>query len=96
MLKANGAHRHSYILSFHLRRLLAMLSCVFALFSVFGLARAAAAPPSDAFKALSATQLQSFKPYSLYAAAAYCPSSQTQSWSCGWDRFMPLGGPRRS
>jgi hypothetical protein len=73
-----------------------MLSCAFALFSVFGFARAAAAPPSNAFKTLSATQVQSFRPYSLYAAAAYCPPSQTQSWSCGWDQFYALGQTRRS
>jgi hypothetical protein len=64
-----------------------MLSCVFALFSVFGLARASAAPPRDTFTTLSATQVHSFKPYTLYAAAAFCPPSQTQSWSCGWGSF---------
>jgi hypothetical protein len=60
-----------------------MLSCVIALFSVFGLARAAATPASDAFQTLSVMQVESFKPYSFYAAAAYCPPSQTLSWSCG-------------
>ena len=61
-----------------------MLSCILALFSVFELSQAAAVTVNDqAIMTLSSAQVQSFKTYSIYAAAAYCPPSMTLSWSCG-------------
>jgi hypothetical protein len=62
----------------------AMLSYILALFSVFELSRAATVTAEDqAITTLSSVQVRSFKPYSIYAAAAYCPPSMTLSWSCG-------------
>jgi len=60
-----------------------MFSCVLALFSIFELARAATVTREQATTILSSAQIESFKPYSIYAAAAYCPPSTTLSWSCG-------------
>ncbi|KAI0278658.1 lipase class 3 family protein [Russula brevipes] len=58
-----------------------MLLYILALFSMFELAHAAAVTKRQAITTLSLAQVESFKPYSLYAAAAYCPLAQT--WSCG-------------
>lgn len=45
---------------------------------------ALAAPTSKrAVTALSATQLQSFAPFTQFARAAYCPSSKITNWKCG-------------
>ena len=60
-----------------------MLSCFLALFSIFELARAATITSEQATAVLSSVQVESFKPYSFYAAAAYCPPLTTLSWSCG-------------
>jgi len=64
-----------------------MLSYILVLSSILGLAHAAAATGAvtdpQAHTTLSSTQVESFRPYSLYAAAAYCQPSQTLSWSCG-------------
>lgn len=60
-----------------------MLSCFLALFSIFAFARAATVTSDQATTILSSMQVESFKPYSIYAAAAYCPPSTTLSWSCG-------------
>ncbi|KAF8493037.1 lipase class 3 family protein [Russula emetica] len=60
-----------------------MLSHFLALFSVFEFARAATVTVKQATTILSSVQVESFKPYSIYAAAAYCPPSTTLSWSCG-------------
>ncbi|KAI0285654.1 lipase [Russula brevipes] len=61
-----------------------MLACILALFTIFGLAHhAAAVSKRQAEVTLLPEQVEAFKPYSLYAAAAYCPPSQTLSWSCG-------------
>jgi hypothetical protein len=67
-----------------------MLLYILALFSIFELAHAAAITERQAIT-LSLAQVESFKPYSLYAAAAYCPPSQTLSWSCGgWSSGRPI------
>lgn len=42
------------------------------------LARRDAQPAS-----LSAPQIESFHPYTYYAAAAYCPANETLNWACG-------------
>lgn len=64
-----------------------MLSYILALSSILELARMAAATDAvtdpQAHTTLSSTQIESFRSYSLYAAAAYCQPSQTLSWSCG-------------
>ena len=64
-----------------------MLSYILFLSSIFNLAHAAATVGAvtdpQALTGLSSTQVESFRPYSLYAAAAYCQPSQTLSWSCG-------------
>jgi len=64
-----------------------MLSYILVLSSIFTLAHAAATARAvtdpQAHTKLSSTQIESFRPYSLYAAAAYCQPSQTLSWSCG-------------
>ena len=62
--------------------LLTMPSCIFALLSIFGLARASTIK-RQAITPLSSTQIESFRPFTFYAAAAYCLPSQTLSWSCG-------------
>lgn len=33
--------------------------------------------------ALTSAQISAFKPYSFYAAAAYCNPSVTATWTCG-------------
>jgi hypothetical protein len=66
-----------------------MFSYIPFLFTIVELAHAAAtgrditSTAAQAFTTLSQAQVESFKPYSLYAAAAYCQPSQTLSWSCG-------------
>jgi len=63
-----------------------MLSYVFVLFLIFQLARRAAAGviiERQSITALTFAQIEAFKPYTLYAAAAYCPPDQTLSWTCG-------------
>ncbi len=68
-----------------------MLFCALVLFVIFDLARCAVAgaiTERQAITALSSAQVESFKPYLLYAAAAYCPPSQTLSWSCGGPCFI--------
>jgi len=65
-----------------------MLSYVFVLFLIFQLARRAAAGviiERQSITALTLAQIEAFQPYTLYAAAAYCPPSQTLSWTCGAD-----------
>lgn len=54
----------------------AMLSSVLALVSIFELVREATVADGQAIMTLSSA---SFKPYSLYAAAANCPPSTTLS-----------------
>ena len=60
-----------------------MLTFVFTLLFLIGLASAAGVTKRQAFATLSSAQIESFKPYSFYAAGAYCPPSETLSWSCG-------------
>ena len=70
-----------------------MLSCALVLFVIFGLAHCAVAgtvTERQAITALSSAQVESFTPYSFYAAAAYCPPSQTQSWSCGGPCYISV------
>lgn len=52
-------------------------------------------PADAAVKDLSQTQIGSFKPFTFYAAAAYCPASTTLTWGCGTNceanpRFQPV------
>ena len=59
-----------------------MLSYIVALFSIAEFARAATDTAEEqAITTLSSVQVRSFKTYSFYAAAAYCPPSETLSWS---------------
>lgn len=39
--------------------------------------------PSERLPALTAAQVASFKPYTYYAAAAYCAPAKTLAWNCG-------------
>ncbi len=68
-----------------------MLSYVFVLFLIFHLARRAAASviiERQSITTLTSAQVEAFKPYTQYAAAAYCPPSKTLSWTCGGPRFV--------
>jgi hypothetical protein len=60
-----------------------MLSHILALLSIFGLAHAGAVTKRQVITTLSSAEIESFKPYTLYAGAAYCQPSLTLSWSCG-------------
>ncbi|KAH9166730.1 Alpha/Beta hydrolase protein [Lactarius sanguifluus] len=61
-----------------------MLSYIFAGFAFFRIAHAiAVAKRQDIITTLSQAQIEEFKPYSFYAAAAYCDPSKTLTWSCG-------------
>ncbi|KAJ7708834.1 lipase [Mycena rosella] len=54
---------------------------------VLALASLANAAPSllarQAITSLSASQISTFKPYTFYAAAAYCQPATTLAWNCG-------------
>lgn len=39
--------------------------------------------PGASITDLSTTQITSYKPYTLYASAAYCNATETSAWSCG-------------
>ena len=85
VLKVGGARCNFYFSSGTLPVggcLLTMLSCILALLSIFGLAHASAIK-RQAITSLSSAQIESFRPFTLYAAAAHCLPSQTLSWSCG-------------
>ncbi|KAF8270695.1 lipase [Lactarius quietus] len=60
-----------------------MLSYIFAGFAFFRIAYAIAVTKRQGITTLSQAQIEAFKPYSFYAAAAYCNPSETLSWSCG-------------
>ncbi|KAF8260710.1 lipase [Lactarius quietus] len=60
-----------------------MLSYIFAGFAFFRIAYAIAVTKRQGITTLSQAQIEAFKPYSFYAAAAYCNPSKTLSWSCG-------------
>ncbi|KAH9166731.1 alpha/beta-hydrolase [Lactarius sanguifluus] len=60
-----------------------MLSYVFAGFAFFRIAHAIAVAKRQDIATLSQAQIEEFKPYSFYAAAAYCDPSKTLTWSCG-------------
>jgi hypothetical protein len=60
-----------------------MLSYIFAAFSFFRIAYAFAITQRQAITTLSLAQIEGFRPYSLYAAAAYCDPANTLTWSCG-------------
>jgi hypothetical protein len=59
-----------------------MLSYILVLSSILAVTGAAVTDP-QVYTNLSLTQIESFRPYSLYAAAAYCQPSKILSWSCG-------------
>ena len=61
-----------------------MLSYIFlAGFLFFRITYAIAITQRQAITTLSQAQIEGFKPYSLYAAAAYCNPANTLTWSCG-------------
>lgn len=60
-----------------------MLSYIFAGFAFFRIAYAIATAKQQDMATLSQSQIEEFKPYSFYAAAAYCDPSKTLTWSCG-------------
>lgn len=39
--------------------------------------------PRQSFATLSTAQIAAFRPFTSYASSAYCPSSETLTWSCG-------------
>ena len=60
-----------------------MLTHILGLLAIFWLAHAGAVTKRQDITPLSSTKIESFKPYTLYAAVAYCQPSLTLSWSCG-------------
>lgn len=60
-----------------------MLSSILSLLPFFGFACASAVTRRQTITTLSSEVIEAFKPYTLYAATAYCDPSQTLSWSCG-------------
>ncbi|KAF8258441.1 alpha/beta-hydrolase [Lactarius quietus] len=60
-----------------------MLSCIYVGLVLFRIAYAIAIAKRQDIAPLSQAQIEEFKPYSLYAAAAYCDPSNTLTWSCG-------------
>ena len=76
--------------------MLAMLSRILqvALLAIVGLARAASVTNRQAITTLSSAEIETYKPYTFYAATAYCQPSLTLSWSCGglcWGRSIYFG-----
>jgi hypothetical protein len=70
-----------------------MFTIILALLSLFIELGTAAVPKrdtSESFTALSSAQIEAFKPYSLYAGAAYCLPAQIMSWSCGGSFQTPF------
>jgi hypothetical protein len=65
-----------------------MLSYIFAGLSFFRIAYAVAITQRQAITTLSGAQIEGFRPYSLYAAAAYCNPAKTLTWSCGSLYYM--------
>ncbi len=60
-----------------------MLSYIFAGFAFFRIAYAIAVTKRSDITTLGQAQIEEFKPYTFYAAAAYCNPSKTLTWSCG-------------
>jgi hypothetical protein len=60
-----------------------MLTYVVTLLVLFKFASAAAITKRQTITGLSSAQIESFKPYTYYAAAAYSPPSEIMSWTCG-------------
>jgi hypothetical protein len=60
-----------------------MLSSILSLLAIFGLAHASAVNKRQDTTVLSSEEIEAFRPYTLYAATAYCDPSQTLAWSCG-------------
>jgi hypothetical protein len=60
-----------------------MLSYVCAGFAFFRIAYAIIIAKRQDITTLSQAQIEDFKPYTLYAAAAYCNPSIILNWSCG-------------
>ena len=65
-----------------------MLTYVFAGFAFFRIAYAITIAKRQDITTLSQTQIEEFKPYTLYAAVAYCHPSMTLTWSCGGSCIM--------
>ena len=75
-----------------------MLSSTLSLLAFFELACASAVTRRQTITTLSSEEIEAFKPYTFYAATAYCDPSQTLSWSCGGlclDLSMLLSRDRR-
>ncbi|KAK7461016.1 hypothetical protein VKT23_008944 [Stygiomarasmius scandens] len=62
-----------------------MKSSTFLLSSLIGTLSVYASPidPRQSITALSTAQISSFKPFSFFAAAAYCDPDKTLKWNCG-------------
>ncbi len=60
-----------------------MLPYIFATLTLFTLAYAVAVTKRQDITTLTQARIEEFKPYSFYAAAAYCDPSKTLTWSCG-------------
>jgi hypothetical protein len=60
-----------------------MLTFVFAGLALFRITYAITIAKRQDITALSQAQIEDFKPYTLYAAAAYCNPSIILNWSCG-------------
>jgi len=61
------------------RRLTSVLLCALVVYA----APTSPVVPRQIITALTAAQVAAFKPYSYYAASAYCQPSTTLAWSCG-------------
>ena len=65
-----------------------MLPYVFAGFAFFRIVYAIAIAKRQGITTVSQAQIEEFKPYTLYAAAAFCNPSNTLTWSCGGPYIM--------
>ncbi|KAF8493016.1 lipase [Russula emetica] len=60
-----------------------MLSSILSLLAIFGIADGSAVTKRQTTTVLSSEEIEAFKPYTFYAAAAYCVPTETVTWSCG-------------
>ncbi|KAI0297451.1 hypothetical protein B0F90DRAFT_1811119 [Multifurca ochricompacta] len=68
-----------------------MFPYILAALALFEFARAAVITERETITPLTTSQIEAFKPYSFYAAAAYCLPSKTLTWSCGGNPgFQPF------
>jgi len=69
-----------------------MKSFTFLLSSLIGALSVYASPidPRQSITTLSTAQISSFKPFSFFAAAAYCDPDKTLKWNCGGKLFVSV------